>query len=277
MPCLGPACAKRIFQILFLLMLPVMAKAQFQYSTNFTYVTNNAVITTNGSITITNYTGVGGMVTIPNTIGSYPVTEIGPAAFENSALTYLAIGTNVTSIDSHAFSGSENLINATIPSSVVNIGTNAFDGCGNLGSIIIPGSVTNISDNAFAQCYSLSGIYFEGNAPNIGNLVFALDPVTVYYLAQASGWANFADDNYIATALWLPQIEMDSSFGFQTNQFGFDVFWASGQSVVVEASTNIASQVWPTLQTNAFSGNFVYFSDAHTRNYRSRFYQVLPQ
>ena len=39
------------------------------------------------------------------------------------------------------------------------------------------------------------------------------------------------------------------SFGVRTNQFGFNINWVSGQTVVVEASTNLTDPVWTPLQT----------------------------
>ena len=58
--------------VLLLLMLPALVQAQFTYTT------------TNGTVTITRYTGPGGWVTIPSTIGGLPVTSIGDYAYHNS-------------------------------------------------------------------------------------------------------------------------------------------------------------------------------------------------
>jgi hypothetical protein len=78
---------------------PVLAQAQFGYSTAYTYTTNNSVITTNGAVTISSYSGPGGSVTIPVTIGDYPVVSIGSFAFVNQAgITGVVIPDSVTSI-----------------------------------------------------------------------------------------------------------------------------------------------------------------------------------
>ena len=47
------------------LALPVLAQAQFTFTTN------------SGAITITGYSGSGGVVVIPATINGYPVTSVG--------------------------------------------------------------------------------------------------------------------------------------------------------------------------------------------------------
>jgi hypothetical protein len=118
----------------------------------------------------------------------------------------------------------------------------------------------------------------EGSAPSLGGTnVFVHDNnVTVYYLPETTGWGtNFAG---VPTALWTPQVlTSNSSFGVQTNQFGFDVTWANGMSVVVEASTNLANHVWSPLATNTITGGSYYFSDPRWTNYSSRFYRVHSQ
>jgi hypothetical protein len=64
----------------------------------------------------------------------------------------------------------------------------------------------------------------------------------------------------------------DASFGVQNNQFGFNIAWTSGQTVMVEASTSLVNPVWQPVQTNALASDSVYFSDPQWTNYPARFY-----
>ena len=75
--------------------------------------------------------------------------------------------------------------------------------------------------------------------------------------------------------LWLPQVQTGATdFGVQTNQFGFNIIWASDQTVVVEACTDLANPVWTPVQTNILTGGSSYFSDPMWTNYPGRFYRL---
>jgi hypothetical protein len=64
------------------------------------------------------------------------------------------------------------------------------------------------------------------------------------------------------------------NIGVRQNQMGFDIIWASGKVVVVEASTDQAHPVWFPLQTITLSGDSVYFSDAQWADHTNRLYRV---
>jgi hypothetical protein len=145
-----------------LLMLPVTARAQFNYVTN------------DGTITIASYTGSGGAVTIPGTINSLPVTSIGSSAFANSyGVTSVTIPNGVTSIARWAFENCTSLTNVTIPDSATDIGVQAFEYCISLTSVAIPNSVTSIGESAFSSCASLNSVTIPNSVTNIGINAFA--------------------------------------------------------------------------------------------------------
>jgi hypothetical protein len=93
-------------------------------SSPFTY-TNNGT-----GLTITGYTGTGGNVVIPATIGGLPVTQIGNEAFKGK--------TSITGI--------------TLPDSVTTIGYEAFYRCEYLATVSFGSGVTTIGDWAFGHC-----------------------------------------------------------------------------------------------------------------------------
>jgi hypothetical protein len=180
----------------------------------------------------------------------------------------------VTTIGACAFYACSALTNITVPSGVTSIGSAAFRNCSGLTSLIFPGSVTNIADDEFSYCYALGAVYFEGNAPAVISPAFWYSPTTVYYLPGAEGWSTTFGD--APTALWIPKIQTnDGSFGVQNNQFGFNINWAGGQTVVVEACTNLSNPVWIPVATNILTGSSSYFSDPQWTNNPVNFYRLL--
>ncbi len=93
----------------------------------------------NGEATITDCnTSISGDVTIPSTLGGYPVTSIGNYAFYNcNSLTSITITDSVTSIGIWAFCGCNSLTSITIPESVISIGNDAFINLSSLENVYI--------------------------------------------------------------------------------------------------------------------------------------------
>ena len=115
--------------------------------------------------------------------------------------------------------------------------------------------------------------------PSLGgiNVFSGANNATVYYLSGITSWTNTFGGR--PTALWKPKIQTaDSGFCLQTNGFGFGISWASGMTVVVEACTNLAEDIWIPVETNTLTGGSVQFSDPAWTNYPNRYYRVsMPQ
>ncbi len=180
-----------------LLILPGVVQAQ-SYTNNYG-IWNYT--TTNDTITITEYSGPGGDVTIPDRINGLLVTSISDGFGSCGCLTGIAVPSSVTNIGSAAFpspiltaitvdmsnsvySSASGVLfdkNQTtlliypqgksgsyiVPSSVTSIGDYAFYNCTNLTSVTIPNSVTNLGWQAFYHCTSMNRI-------SIGNSVASI-------------------------------------------------------------------------------------------------------
>ena len=164
-------------------MLPIEADAATEGY--YTYSVSN------GEATITGVsTSISGAITIPSTLGGYPVTSIGDDAFFGcSSLQSITIGDSVTHIREYAFRSCSSLTSVTIPDSVTSIGNYAFYNCSSLTSITIPNSVTSIGDCAFESCESLTGIWVDEknqfySSDNSG-VLFNKDKTTLLYAPGA--------------------------------------------------------------------------------------------
>ena len=161
---------------------------------DYTYKVN-----ADGTATIMDYTGSGGDITIPETLGGKSVTEIsrmkrdsgsttvtsitipksvkriGDSAFN----TFLALkkvafaaGSELESIGKDAFHWCKVLEEIELPSSVKTIGESAFEECESLGSITLPEGVSGIAQYTFEGCKNLTTVSIPSTAANIGYRAF---------------------------------------------------------------------------------------------------------
>jgi hypothetical protein len=151
-----PLCA-----FLAILLLPAVTMAQFNYVTN-----------SDNTITITDYTGYGFTVIIPDTITGLPVTCIGTNAFTLASMIDLTISSNLANIGDYAFKGCSEMTNISIPAAVTNIGAYAFYGCSSMTNLIIPGNVASLGSNAFEFCSGLTNILISNGLTVIPSSAF---------------------------------------------------------------------------------------------------------
>ena len=92
----------------------------------------------------------------------YGVTHIGQSAFDNTAISYVAIPDSVVYLGSGAFSLCENLESVSIGKGLKTIETDMFSDCIMLSEIIIPESIEMIGEYAFSCCDELVNVYYRG-------------------------------------------------------------------------------------------------------------------
>ena len=132
-----------------------------------------------GKATITDFnSSYSGSLTIPSTLGGYPVTAIGSSAFSYCFhLASVVIGNSVTRIGDEAFSSCTSLTAINVSKNnpaytstngvLFNKNLTTLIQCpgGFSGSYTIPDSVTSIGNNAFRSCTSLTAINVSENNP----------------------------------------------------------------------------------------------------------------
>ena len=119
--------------VLFLLAITITVKADV--SGDYVYTVNP-----NGTVRIDEYTGLGSLVNVPNTLD----------------------GRTVVGIARYAFSSIASLTSVTIPASVLYLEEYVFDNCANLSSVTIGIGVTSIGFRVFDDCPNLTLLTVEG-------------------------------------------------------------------------------------------------------------------
>ncbi len=135
-----------------------------------------------GGYAVSGYTGTSSIVNIPATYQSQPVVKVYSGAFRNnSTITTVNIGKNVTAFSPFAFMSCKNLTSISLPSGLKSIGTQAFYGCSSLTSMTLPNTIEIIDMSAFSGCLGLTSVtinsgVLETNAfkgcTNLTNITF---------------------------------------------------------------------------------------------------------
>ena len=160
------------------------------YNGGYTYY---GLLTTDSPIEFTTQVPNYSTLTYVN-IGSQ-VTSIGASVFQNChALSVLIIGTSVQTIGEYSFQGCTAVKSIIIPDSVQSIDEYSFQGCTALKSIIIPESVQTIGESAFQGCTSLVSVTFNGYIlpTTLGSNCFSnnANNQTAYYYVDSTNNMN---------------------------------------------------------------------------------------
>jgi hypothetical protein len=160
----------------------------------------------------------------------------------------------------------------TVPDGTASIADTAFVSAYYLTSVTIPASVTNLETLVFYDCPEVTGFFFKGNAPGLGNNVFDLDnAATAYYLAGTANWGQTFGG--LPAVLWNPEVQATPGVS-NLQPFGFTITAATNTPLVVEASTNLASNSWVVVQTAVLTNGSFYFCDPQWTNYPGRYYRI---
>jgi hypothetical protein len=137
--------------------------------------------------------------------------------------------------------------------------------------VTIPDSVSSIGDGAFQGCTALTSVYFSGNPPISGLYAFHYFP-TLYYLPGTTGWTSTYGG--LPTAPWLPDVRQTGRNA--AGDFTLSAFWASGQTVRIEAATRLMNPDWTAIHTTAIppSGTLE-FTDPSSASHPARFYRIV--
>jgi len=101
---------------------------------------------------------VDGAITIPDTLGGYPVVAIGEWAFAYSNITEITFPDSLGTICESAFYTARKLETVNFGKGLFVIAARAFMGCEALKSIVLPESTSVVGGGAFSRCTSLESV-----------------------------------------------------------------------------------------------------------------------
>ena len=214
-------------------------------------------ITSIGDYAFYAFTGLTGILTIPN-----GVTSIGWAAFKDCAgfTGSLTIPDSITSIGGAAFNSCSGFDGSlTIPNSVTSIGNFAFNDCyGFTGSLTIPNSVTSIGVYAFADCTGFTGsLTISNSVTSIGDYAFSdctgfTGSLTIPNSVTAMGRSAFSRCSGFTGSLTIPN---------SVTNIGGSTFWKCRRLTSITIPNSVTSIGWAafagctSLISAAFLGN----------------------
>ncbi len=186
---------------------------------------------TGSEATITAYTGTDVALTIPSTLGTYPVVAIGSYAFTGvNSVTSVTIPGNVKLIPSVAFYGCNHLASITvdgantnyasvggvlyshdlttlvcypkamtgahfdIPDGVTTIADEAFFSANHMTSVTIPDSVSSVGNKLFLACAALTSIAVDIDNPyyaSVGGVLYSHDLTELVVYPNGLSGATF--------------------------------------------------------------------------------------
>lgn len=180
--------------------------------TDFDYVDG----TEKGTVMITGYKGEEKNVKIPDRLRGKKVTQIDSLAFEESDITSVDIGDNVTYIGMSAFRGCKSLKTVTLGKSILNIDEGCFNDCSALEEVILPKSLEKLGGSIFAGCASLKEVEIEkdGNFVIKDGVLFSSDLKTLYFALPYANLGNYTCPDEVEAVSPLAFYDCKSLTGF---------------------------------------------------------------
>lgn len=129
------------------------------YKTDFEFTDG----TEKDTVMITGYNGTDKDVKIPSKIRGKKVTKMDSLVFEDSDITSVEIGDNITYIGKSCFRGCKSLKSVKLGKNVKNIDEGCFDACSSLEKIVFPASLEQLGISLFSGCTALKEVKFESD------------------------------------------------------------------------------------------------------------------
>lgn len=152
--------------------------------------------TSTAGATVTGYSGPGGQVAIPDTLGGLSVVGLGMYLFSGrSDITSVFMPETVRNIGSCAFQSCSGIANIHFPRDLRIIGNGAFYNCSSLENVSIPSGVTSIGPDCFCLCTSLREVTLPSGLATLGANSFR-SCTSLDYINLSNALTSIGDDTF---------------------------------------------------------------------------------
>ena len=139
------------------------------------------------------------VITLPDKLGGYPVTEICNNAFADAKFREVTIPASVKKIGNWAFSSNTNLTKVTVLGDAA-LGNMVFYFCKNLETVQLSNGVTDLGDLTFVGCLKLKSVNLPAKLKRIGNQTFSTTPLTGKIVIP-EGVTSIGEDAFSSTQI----------------------------------------------------------------------------
>ncbi|MBQ1555004.1 MAG: leucine-rich repeat protein [Clostridia bacterium] len=123
---------------------------------------------------VTGFNGLALAITVPDTLGGYPVRSISRETFaDNRYLTEVTLSEGIEDIGKYCFKGCVGIGQVSFPSTLRSVGDGAFYGCRSLTELTLPDGLNKLGDAAFFGCTHLRSAVLSASLQSIGDSAFA--------------------------------------------------------------------------------------------------------
>ena len=192
---------------------------------------------------ITGWWGEDSVVSLPTSIGGYPVKKLGDEAMSylEEGAEHVIIPEGVTAIGELAFYTNISTRRVTLPSTLTTLGYGCFMECASLERIRLPEKIKKIPPGAFDACYSLEEIYIPQSVTSIAKN--SIPRLTVIYGQKGSYAQRWAKKNGYtfrdagqAGRLYAITYDANGGSGAPKTQYGL-----YGEEILLSAGTPVRS------------------------------------
>jgi len=206
-------------------------------------------------------------IAVPAGIASVP----GQFCYECRNLAAVDLSAGTTHVGDRAFFNCFGLTALALEGALDSVGDQAFAGCDGLEELFFNGGVDSLGAGVFGNCGALSGVYFLCDEPAAGeDLFLGSELAAVYYLVSPSSWSSTFGG--VAAVAWVPEAV---SLATTNGTFRFTLEWSDGQSVKVQACSDLLAPVWQDVGTYSIVDGTAEVVDTNWLNVAERIYRFV--